>query len=61
MDIFIPIESRIKKIYYTQFPNNELDEKKIQEYFNKISIKYNISPLHLDSILRLDYWKSFNK
>lgn len=61
MDIFIPIDSRIKKIYATQFPDNDIDEEKIQEYFNTLSIHYNISPLHLDSILRLDYWKSLNK
>jgi len=61
MDISIPIDSRIKKIYSIQFPNQKLEDEKIQQYFQKISEKYNIPPLHLDSILRLDYWNIFVK
>ena len=61
MNISIPIDSRIKKIYSIQFPNHKIKDEKIQQYFQKISEKYNIPPLHLDSILRLDYWNNFIK
>jgi DNA-(apurinic or apyrimidinic site) lyase len=62
MEISIPIDSRIKTIYKKQFPQTNHSDLKIREYFDQLSLKNNIPPLHLDSILRLDYWnKIVNK
>lgn len=86
MDIAIPIDSRLKKIYTTNCPpgrksplagkgvnyvkgnlswsqikTNIFQEKEIQSYFQNLSKKHKIPPLHLDSILRLDYWNKFFK
>ena len=61
MSISIPIDSRIKKIYTTQFPDSKHTDTEIQNYFDKISLKNNIPSLHIDSILWLDYWKHFVK
>lgn len=59
-NISIPVDSRIKKIYLTitPFMKEDLSEHtdtQIQLYFNQLSLKHDIAPLHLDSILRLDY------
>jgi len=60
-NIKIPIDSRLKKIYEIntgkKLRNNVEDKKLIIKYFADISKKYKISPLHLDSILRIDYRK----
>ena len=62
MEISIPIDSRIKTIYKKQFPNTDHNDNQVQQYFDNLAIKYNIPPLHLDSILRLEYWnKIVNK
>ncbi len=80
MDIKIPIDSRLKKIYFSspfikgeRFHSNKLEwnqgdllktktkEKEIEKYFQNLSKKHKIPPLHLDSILRLDYWNKFFK
>lgn len=70
MSINIPIDSRLKTIYLNtaNHPGEKTNqhispgwnkEKEIQSYFQNLSQKYNIPPLHLDSILRIDYWKIF--
>lgn len=62
MEISIPIDSRIKSIYKKQFPNTNHTDTQIQLYFDQLSIKHNIAPLHLDSILWLNYrYKNFKK
>jgi len=80
MDIPIPIDSRLKKIYFNSpfvkgelfhsnlwewnqgdLWNKKIKEKEIEIYFQKLSETHNIPPLHLDSILRLDYWNNFFK
>ena len=57
MNINIPVDSRIKKIYKLN-TNKEADESKIREFFTDLSQRYNIPPLDLDTILRLDYRKT---
>jgi N-glycosylase/DNA lyase len=71
MEISIPIDSRIKKIYLTMTPFvkgemkgdflHNITDTQIQAYFQNLSKKYNIAPLHLDSILWLDYWSKIIK
>lgn len=55
MSIQIPVDSRIKKISWME------DEKKIQKYFQKLSEEFKIPPLHLDSLLWIDYWQKIKK
>lgn len=63
--INIPIDSRLKKIYEIntnqKLSNNIKDKKMIAKYFAELSNKYQIPPLHLDSILRIDYRKKHIK
>jgi len=63
MDVQIPVDSRIKKIYINSLSKkekaNSINSTDIQNYFQTLSKKYNIPPLHLDSILWLDYWTKF--
>jgi DNA-(apurinic or apyrimidinic site) lyase len=61
MKISIPIDSRIKTIYKNQFPNINHNDNQVQQYFDELSLKNNIPPLHLDSILWLDYWNKIVK
>lgn len=59
--IAIPIDSRLKKIYEINTNKKSLnkaeDKKLIKKYFEDISQKHKIPPLHLDSILWIDYRK----
>ena len=57
-NINIPIDSRLKKIYSLNTDKETINEIKICEYFNKLSQKFSIPPLDLDTILRLDYRKT---
>lgn len=57
MNINIPVDSRIKKIYKLN-TDKEADESQIREFFANLSQKCKISPLDLDTILRLDYRKT---
>lgn len=60
MNIQIPVDSRIKRIYTNSLNiKNKVSNTEIQNYFQTLSKKYNIPPLHLDSILWLDYWTRF--
>lgn len=58
MSINIPIDSRLKKIYSLNVDKKTTNEIEICEFFNKLSQKYCIPPLDLDTILRLDYRKT---
>ena len=57
MTINIPIDSRIKKIYTLNTNKPSSDILQISKYFENLSKEFNISPLDLDTILRLDYRK----
>lgn len=57
MNINIPVDSRIKKIYKLN-TDKEADESQIREFFANLSQKYKTPPLDLDTILRLDYRKT---
>ena len=56
-NINIPVDSRLKKIYSLNTDKETTNEIEICEYFNKLSQNFNIPPLDLDTILRLDYRK----
>lgn len=60
--ITIPIDSRLKKIYETNISKKIWNKKSelilIKNFFSQLSQKYNIAPLHLDSILRIKYRKN---
>lgn len=58
MSINIPVDSRLKKIYSLNVDKETTNEIEIYEYFNKLSQNFNIPPLDLDIILRLDYRKT---
>jgi len=58
MSINIPVDSRLKKIYSLNVDKKTTNEIEICEFFNKLSQKYSIPPLDLDTILRLDYRKT---
>ncbi|MBS8121839.1 N-glycosylase/DNA lyase, partial [Candidatus Vampirococcus lugosii] len=57
-DICIPLDSRIKKIYEINTGNKNYKESEIIKYFDDISKKIKIAPLHIDSLLWVDYWKN---
>jgi len=57
MNIAIPIDSRITKIYEMETRKEKFTNKQIEEYFMKLSYKYKIPPLHLDSLLWVKFWK----
>lgn len=60
-EIKIPIDSRLQKIYeidtWKKLSKTAEDKKLIAKYFDSLSQKHSIPPLHLDSILRIDYRK----
>ena len=60
MSINIPVDSRIKKIYFlnTKILPKKDEALQISKYFWNISKKYCIPPLDLDAILRLKYRKN---
>ncbi len=53
-DVAIPLDSRIKKIYY-KIKNKKWTDKVIVDFFFEISKKTWIPPLHLDSILWIKF------
>ncbi len=54
--IGIPIDSRLEKLYHKYNINKDGASKKdIQKFYNNLSKKLNISPLHLDAILWINY------
>ncbi len=57
--IKIPLDSRIKKIYEL---NNKwkYSDNEVLNYFDKLSQKYNIPPLHMDTLLWVKYWQTLN-
>lgn len=67
MNVQIPLDSRLTKIFEQkntsplQRGTKGVQKKEIKSYFQNLSQKHNIPPLHLDSILRLDYRNNFIK
>lgn len=57
MNIAIPIDSRITKIYEKETGKVNHSNKQIEKYFMQLSQKYKIPPLHLDSLLWVKFWK----
>ncbi len=54
-DVVIPIDSRLKKIYRrVKGGDVNYNKKDIEEYYKKLSVRANIPPLHLDTLLWLD-------
>lgn len=61
MNINIPIDSRLKKIYNTCKNLDVSTENEIMNYFWSLSKKYSIPPLDLDALLWLEYRKLMKK
>lgn len=64
MDIEIPIDSRLTKIYlyHLKIHNKLLDQKntkEVKKFYKDISLKIAIPPLHLDSLLWIVYRKTY--
>ncbi len=59
-EISIPIDSRIEKIYY-RHKQDKASKKQIKCFFDQLSRESKIPPLHLDSLLWVDYWYKFIK
>lgn len=55
MDIQIPVDSRITKIFVRNTGSDNYTDKTIRSYYQDLSSKYNIPPLHLDSLLWIKY------
>lgn len=53
----IPLDSRLKQIYISIHQDNKIDNKIVIKYFDELAYNNKISPLHLDSLLWLKYWK----
>lgn len=60
-DVPLPYDSRLKKIYEKNFPSEKANTNQIKQYYQNLSIKYDIPPLHLDSLLRIKYWHKHMK
>jgi DNA-(apurinic or apyrimidinic site) lyase len=61
MNINIPIDSRLKKIYNTCKNLDVSTGNEIMNYFWDLSKKYSIPPLDLDALLWLEYRKLMKK
>lgn len=61
MDVDIPIDSRLTKIYENQTWKIPKNKKIIQNFYKNLSKKYKIPPLHLDSVLWIDFWNRLTK
>ncbi|HCB51249.1 TPA: hypothetical protein DEP21_01530 [Patescibacteria group bacterium] len=57
MSINIPVDSRIRKIWSLLDKTSSLSDKDIQISIQKVSKKVGIAPLHLDSLLWIEFWK----
>jgi N-glycosylase/DNA lyase len=53
----LPLDSRLKNIYKKYTKNKEYSKKDIQKFYLVLSQKLNIPPLHLDTVLWLNYDK----
>lgn len=56
MTVRIPVDSRLIKVYEFS-EGGKISEKNIQEFYQKMAEKYQIPPLHLDSLIWIEYWK----
>jgi len=55
--LVLPLDSRLKNIYKKYTKNKEYSKKDIQKFYLVLSQKLNIPPLHLDTVLWLNYDK----
>lgn len=60
MDVQIPVDSRLRQIYVYNM-KKDVDEKKIQDYFQGLAEEFQVPPLHLDSLLWIDYREKMKK
>ncbi len=60
MDVQIPVDSRLRQIYVYNKQKN-VDEKKIQDYFQGLAEQFQVPSLHLDSLLWIDYRERMKK
>lgn len=58
-EISIPIDARLIKIYQISTWKFDVNNKEIKLFFENLSQKYNIPPLHLDTLLWLKYRNVF--
>ncbi len=56
-EVQIPLDSRLKKIYEINV-GVWSNPREVLDYFENLSNETNIPPLHLDSVLWIDYWNS---
>ncbi len=59
MSVPIPYDSRLEKIYKKNNPNPKATQKDVKQYYQNLSEKYSIPPLHLDSLLWIEYWDKY--
>ena len=57
MDISIPLDSRLRKIWKLEL--GEVRDTDLLNWFNELWKKHGIPPLHLDSLLRIEYWNIY--
>lgn len=60
MHVQIPVDSRLRQIYVYN-KRKDVSEKVIQDYFQSLAEQFNVPPLHLDSLLWIDYWEKMKK
>ncbi len=57
-DIIIPLDNRLEKLYYKyNIHKVTVSKKEIQNFYNNLSQRLRIPPLHLDSLLWVNYKK----
>jgi DNA-(apurinic or apyrimidinic site) lyase len=60
MDIVIPLDSRLRAIAIQQdVKYNQSNDTHIIAYYQDLADKYNIPPLHLDSLIWIDYREKY--
>ena len=59
MDIVIPLDSRLRKIYTEQYSDTNSTDHEIVTYYQQLAKTNNIAPLHLDSLIWIDYREKY--
>ncbi|USN55938.1 MAG: N-glycosylase/DNA lyase [Candidatus Peribacteria bacterium] len=54
-EVAIPVDSRLTQIYQCMHNTQESYSTYILSYYNQLGKKYDLPPLHLDSLLRIKY------
>lgn len=58
-NICIPLDSRLHVIYTKNNPGQSSSDQAIVNYYQNLAEKYNVAPLHLDSLLWIEYRKKY--